>query len=113
VRQLSLCSYPFSPDQIPTRRVCSEVRGHSIEYNGEWSIIVTLLSYVLQLPLQHERKIRNVDLIMFWFVSRGSGPIEKPLRLGVRFTDLYLHLHGESEVQIWIWNRDNAWEAVE
>lgn len=66
-----------------------------------------------QPPLQHERKIRNVDLITFWFVSRGPGPIEEPLRSGVRFTDLYLHLHGESEVQVWIWNSNNVWETVE
>jgi hypothetical protein len=73
----------------------------------------TSLSGTLQLPLQHERKIRNVDLIMFWFVSQGSGPIKKPLQSGIRFADLYLHLHGESEVQIWIWNNDGAWQAVE
>jgi hypothetical protein len=75
--------------------------------------LLTPLPGGLQLPLQHERKIRNVDLIMFWFVSQGPGPIEEPLRTGVRFTDLYLHLHGESEVQVWIWNSDNDWEAVE
>lgn len=73
----------------------------------------TSLPDVLQLPLERERKIRNVDIVMFWFVSRGPQPIKEPLRSGVRFTDLYLHLYEESEVQIWIWNRDNVWESVE
>lgn len=67
----------------------------------------------IKLPLQYERKIRNVDIIMFWFVSDGPEPIHKPLRPGIRFADLYLHLHGASDVQIWIWNSSDVWETIE
>lgn len=73
----------------------------------------TPTSEATQFLLQRERKICNLDLIMFWFVSDGPEPINELLRPGLRFADLYLHLHGALEVQIWIWNGNGTWEMIE
>ncbi|KIN96107.1 hypothetical protein M404DRAFT_11016 [Pisolithus tinctorius Marx 270] len=65
-------------------------------------------------PIRHERKIQNENMYMHWYTSHGPGPIQyPPADLEVEHTDLYLHLWGESAVQVWMWNRNKElWEPA-
>ncbi|KAH7908125.1 hypothetical protein BJ138DRAFT_1103769 [Hygrophoropsis aurantiaca] len=65
-------------------------------------------------PVKRERKIRNENIFMFWYVSTGPARISNPPTVyGVKFTDLFIHLYGETDKQAWMWNKSGQWEVIE
>ncbi|KAF8833959.1 hypothetical protein BDN67DRAFT_985673 [Paxillus ammoniavirescens] len=65
------------------------------------------------IPVQQEHKICNERLFMHWYTSQGTNPImSPPLCHDAEHTDLFLHLYGNSSVQIWMQNKAGGWDTI-
>lgn len=60
-----------------------------------------------------DKKIRDLEEYMGWYTSSGSQPLEAPpSHKDAEYGDIFVHLYGEEDAQVWMRTAMATWERV-